>query len=192
MNKFVKYLGRTLAYFLELLIGVVLLIDPEGFTSTIVIVAGIAMIVVGVWYALRYFRTEPVLAMREHDLATGLFLCAAGLLFALKTDWIIATFSIMTVMYGIAMLILGFIKIQATVDLLRAKSRGWVISAVNAVLTVLFSVIVFIKPFATMVVLWRFTAVSIIVISLLDILVMILSAVKNERETDNEYEGEDN
>ncbi len=86
MNKFVKYLGRTLAYFLELLIGVVLLIDPEGFTSTIVIVAGIAMIVVGVWYALRYFRTEPVLAMREHDLATGLFLCAAGLLFALKTD----------------------------------------------------------------------------------------------------------
>lgn len=191
MSKFVKYLGRTLAYFLELLVGVVLLIDPEGFTSTIVIVAGIAMIVVGVWYALRYFRTEPILAMREHDLATGLFLCAAGLLFALKTDWIIATFSIMTVMYGIAMLILGFIKIQATVDLLRAGSRGWVISAVNAVLTVLFSVIVFIKPFETMVVLWRFTAVSIIVISLLDILVMILSAVKNDREPDNEHEGED-
>ena len=188
MSKLVKYLGQTLAYCLEILIGVVLLIDPEGFTSWIVIAAGAAMIVAGAWHILRYFRLEPILAMREHNLATGLFLCAAGALFVFKTEWIIATFSIMTILYAVAMLILGFVKIQTTVDLLRMKLNGWFLSAINAGLTVIFAVIVFLKPFGSMIVLWRFTAVSIIIVALLDRVVMILSALRSKGE-DDEREG---
>lgn len=187
MKTFGKYLGRIIAYFAELLLGVVLLIDPEGFTSAIVVVAGIAMIVVGLWYIIRYFRTEPETAIRAHDLSSGLFLCAAGFLCALGTKWVLETFSLMTVLYGVAMLILGFVKTQATVDLLRMKRRGWIISAVNAVLTIVFAAFVFTKPFATMLVLWRFTAISIIVIALLDIAVLIMSAVKSDDETDVDF-----
>lgn len=186
MNKFTKYLGKSLAYCLEILVGVLLLIDPEGFTSWVVIAAGAAMIVAGLYYVLRYFRVEPVLAMREHDLATGLFLLAGGALFAFKTSWIIATFSIMTLLYAVAMLILGFVKIQTTVDLLRMKLGGWLISAINAALTVIFAVIIFLDPFGAMTVLWRFTAVSIIVIALLDFVVMVMSAVKTKNDVGGE------
>ncbi len=195
MKKFVKYLGRTVAYIAEILLGVVLLINPEEFTSWIVIAAGVGMAVAGVWYVLRYFRLEPELAMREHDLSTGLFLCAAGALCAFGTDWVIGTFSLLTMIYAIALLILGFVKLQGTVDLLRLKRRGSVLSLINAVLTLVFAVIIFAHPFSAMMTLWRFTAVSIIVVALLDIVVMIFSALKPELREDTfdrgDYDSDD-
>ncbi len=184
MKKFANYLVQTVAYIAEILLGVVLLINPEGFTSWIVVVAGIAMIVVGLWHVLRYFNLEPVLAMREHDLSTGLFLAAAGVICIFWTGWVLKLFSHLTMLYAIALLILGFIKLQSTVDLLRLKRRGWVLSLVNAALTVILSVIILIDPFGAMSALWQLTGVSIIVIALLDIAVMIFSALKPEDRDD--------
>lgn len=191
MKTVTKYLGRIIACFAELLLGVVLLIDPEGFTSAIVVVAGVAMIVVGLWYIIKYFRTEPDIAMRAHDLSAGLFLCAAGFLCTLGTKWVLATFSLVTVLYGVAMLLLGFVKTQMTVDLLRMKRRGWIVSAVNAALTIVFSVIVFTRPFSVMRVFWRFTAISIIVIAMFDIAVLFMSALKFGGEEKTAEDGAD-
>ena len=195
MKKFANYLVKTVAYIAEILLGVVLLINPEGFTSWIIIAAGIAMVVTGLWHVLRYFNLEPELAMREHDLSTGLFLAAAGAICIFKTAWVLGLFSHLTMLYAIALLILGFIKLQSTVDLLRLKRRGWALSLVNAALTVVLSVIILIDPFGAMSALWQLTGVSIIVIALLDIAVMIFSALKPEEKGDGfdhaDYDSDD-
>lgn len=195
MKKFANYLVKTVAYIAEILLGVVLLINPEGFTSWIIIAAGIAMVVTGLWHVLRYFNLEPELAMREHDLSTGLFLAAAGAICIFKTAWVLGLFSHLTMLYAIALLILGFIKLQSTVDLLRLKRRGWALSLVNAALTVVLSVIILIDPFGAMAALWQLTGVSIIVIALLDIAVMIFSALKPEEKGDGfdhaDYDSDD-
>lgn len=43
----------------EILIGAVLLINPVGFTSTVFILPGIALIIAVAWKILGYFRAAP-------------------------------------------------------------------------------------------------------------------------------------
>lgn len=43
----------------EILVGVLLLIDPIGFTSGIIIMVGIALMLFGCVCVIRYFHTSP-------------------------------------------------------------------------------------------------------------------------------------
>ena len=43
----------------ELIIGILLLVNPIGFTSGIIIAFGIALMIMGIRKTIKYFRTEP-------------------------------------------------------------------------------------------------------------------------------------
>ena len=46
-------------FLLEILVGVLLLINPVGFTSGIIIGAGLVLLLVGIVCIIKYFRAEP-------------------------------------------------------------------------------------------------------------------------------------
>lgn len=59
MNKINRKTGNLLMCISELLIGVLLLINPVGFTSGIIVMLGIIFTVLGVSSMVYYFRTSP-------------------------------------------------------------------------------------------------------------------------------------
>lgn len=100
-------------------------------------------------------------------LALGI-LCVAG------TRQVIAAFPVLTALYGTAILIGGFCKVQFTVDGLRNERKGWGWSALSAMLSIAIAIIILCRPFSTTVAIWRFTGITLIVEAVVDVLTVLI------------------
>lgn len=173
---FIRQSGSAIvAGLVELLIGILLFVDPLGFTSGILIAVGVIFLICGAVCLIRYFNTDPIQAALEQNFSKGLVMILLGGFLALKTQQAIALFPLLTHLYGVAILIIGIVKIQQGVDLLRLKARYWFLAIINAVLAILFAAIILSNPFASTIVLWRVAAISLIVEAVLDVTVLIMT-----------------
>ena len=77
---------------LEVLIGILLLVNPVYFTAGIVIAAGILLILGGLMNGWRYFKASPAVAEREKTLVLCLMGLALGVLCVAGTKQVIAAF----------------------------------------------------------------------------------------------------
>ena len=163
-----------------------LLVDPLGFTSTIIIVLGAALIVMGIVSLVQYFRSTPEDAAEKQDLTRGLLEIAGGLFCVLNSGWLISVFPILTILYGVAMLVSGIAKIQWAVDKIRLKTGKWALTAISAVLTVICAVIILCNPFSSTTVLWIFIAVILIVEAVIDLISTIFFKDNKEKQEDKQ------
>ena len=106
----------------EVIVGLLLLINPAGFTSAIIMVAGVALMVGGLIAIIKYFRTDPIEAAQGQMLVKGLVAVLAGGFCTFQTEWFSITFPVLTIMYGIVNLLTGVMKIQRTGASVRLKS----------------------------------------------------------------------
>lgn len=173
MSQFKRSIGNLLMCIAELLIGILLLINPIGFTSGIIITLGIILALNGLRHTIRYFKDDPEEAAEQGSLVKGLIFLIAGLFCAFKSEWFIATFPVLTVIYGVATLLTGIRKIQWAIDMLRQKLKCWFVALIGAVLTLTFAILILCNPFSTTAILWTFIAVSLIVEAVVDILTYI-------------------
>ena len=174
--RFIKQNGSSIVSGLvELLIGILLFIDPVGFTSGILTAVGAVLLVCGVVCLIHYFNTEPVQAALEQNFSRGLVMILLGGVLVLRTGQVMALFPLLTHLYGVAILIVGVVKLQQGVDLLRLKIRYWFLAGVNALLAIVFAAVILSNPFASTLVLWRVAAISLIVEAVLDVVVVIMT-----------------
>lgn len=174
MNKLNRNMGNLLMCIAEALMGVLLLINPLGFTSGIITVLGVILTLIGVKELIAYFKADPESAAVGGGLAKGLLFTVLGIFCAFKSEWFIITFPILTVFYGILTLVGGISKIQWAVDMLRQKHKYWFIEVVGAVLSIVFAVLILMNPFASTAFLWTFIGISLIVEAIVDILAFVL------------------
>lgn len=158
----------------EIAVGLLLLFDPVRFTSGIIVAFGVLLAVLGAASIIRYFTTEPRQAAKEQRLSKGLFLLGAGLFCILKSSWFISTFPALTVLYGAGLMLIGFIKIQRTVDMLRMKREMWFISAISAAASLLVAAIILVNPFKTTLFLWILIGVTLIAQAACDLMSIFL------------------
>ena len=170
-----KHLPGALVCLIEIVVGIILLLRPVGFTALIIIGGGVLLILRGLMSVIKYFHTSPSAAEKEQQLARGLITLALGLFCTLKSGWIIATFPVITALYGVAILIVGIYKTQITADMLRQKRPYWQFTAISAGLAVVFALIILLNPFTTTAFLWTFTAISLIVEAVLDLIAILRS-----------------
>jgi len=157
----------------EIVTGILLLINPVGFTSGIIIALGVLMAILGITNIVGYFRTEPIEAAQKNGLAKGLVFVSFAIVCVFRTGWFIATFPLITVFYGVLILMSSISKIQWAVDMLRLKQKYWYIALIGAILSLLFAVLVLANPFSSTLILWNFIAISLIIEAIVDILAFI-------------------
>lgn len=158
----------------ESIAGILLLINPIGFTSGIIVVAGIVMLIMGLINIVKYFRASVKEGAVSQSLMKGLVELVAGGFCAFKSQWFIVTFPVLTIIYGVVILVTGLGKVQLTVDMLRQKNSKWFLAAINAVLSIVCAIVILNSPFASTAVLWIFTGVSLIVEAVFDVITMIM------------------
>jgi uncharacterized membrane protein HdeD (DUF308 family) len=163
----------------ELILGVVLLINPVKFTSIIISVAGLLLLAGGLVSILRYFKASPAEAAVGQDLTQGLLGIIAGLFCIVKSEWFIVTFPLLTVLYGVITLITGVSKIQWTVDLLRNRAEKWFWAAISAAITLICSAVILGNPFTSTFALWTFIAVTLVVEAVFDVIAAIFAKGDN-------------
>lgn len=162
----------------EIIIGILLLINPVGFTSGIIVVFGIALMALGLSSTIKYFRTTPEEAAVSQTLVKGLVMLLAGVFCTFNSYWFIATFPVLTLVYGIVILITGITKVQWTVDMIRLKRRKWFWAAISAAISIICGITIITSPFSTTAVLWMFIGISLIVEAALD----LISSIFGNRE----------
>lgn len=162
--------GSILMCVLEILVGVLLLVDPTGFTSAIIIAAGAALILYGVISIVRYFRADAAEGALRQSLFKGLLLLLGGLFCVLRSRWFVDTFPLLTILYGIGLLISGVGKIQWMADMIRFGRKRWYLPAISAVLSLIFAAIILCSPTA----LWSFLGIVLIVEAVFDIVAIAL------------------
>ncbi len=172
--KFLKqHTNSILLCLFEILVGILLLVNPVRFTSGIIIAFGIVLIILAVICVINYFRMDAVEGAASQTLVKGLIALAAGVFCAFKTQWFIVTFPILTILYGVVVLVAGFVKVQWAVDAMRLKTGKWVLPAISAAVSIICAAVILGSPFESTVVLWMFTGASLIVEAVFDIVVMI-------------------
>ena len=170
MSAIQKNGGSILMCVLEILVGVLLLMDPTGFTSFIIIAAGAALILYGVISIVRYFRADAAEGALRQSLFKGLLLLLGGLFCVLRSKWFVDTFPLLTILYGIGLLISGVGKIQWMADMIRFGRKRWYLPAISAVLSLIFAAIILCSPTA----LWSFLGIVLIVEAVFDIVAIAL------------------
>ncbi len=166
---------------IEVVVGVLLLVDPIGFTACIIIAAGIALMVSGLLNVIRYFRSSPTEAATGRLLMQGLVALLAGAFCAFDPEWFILTFPMIAILYGVAVLIGGLGKVQITMDMLRAKNPKWWWGAISAVISIICAFVMINDPFSSTVALWWFTGISLIVEAIFDMITLIMRRKNDER-----------
>lgn len=179
MHKIRENFGGVIACLVEILIGILLLINPAGFTSSIIIGLGVILLLAGLSAVIAYFRAAPIEAARGRGLAKGLCAAAAGLFCIMRNQWFIATFPLLTILYGVAILATGIMRVQWAVDMLRLKKSGWHWYAIGAVAALVFALIILVNPFQSTAFLWTFVAVSLIVEAVLDVISLVITGRKS-------------
>ena len=162
----------------ELIVGILLLVNPVGFTSGIIVAFGVVLMLLGLWNVLKYFCTEPEEAAIGQLLVKGLTELLAGAFCAFQSHWFVATFPVLTLVYGVVILIMGLTKLQWMVDMIRLKCRRWFLAGISATISTLCGIMIITSPFSTTAVLWTFTAISLIVEAVID----VISALFGNRE----------
>ena len=173
MKKMGKTAGGILGSVCEIVVGVLLLVNPTGFTAGIIIALGVLLSVLGVLGVVRYFRTDPVRAALERQLIHGLLMLLVGLFCIFNARWFIATFPVLTMLYGVALLVVGVVKVQWTVDILRVRAGRWYLPGISALVTLVCAAVIMLNPFASTVALWVFIGVALIVEAAVDLLAIL-------------------
>lgn len=167
---------------IELVVGILLLIDPVKFTTGIFIVVGIALMIAGLINVIRYFRSSPEEAVTGQRMTFGLISILAGAFCAFNHGWFILTFPVITILYGVAVLLAGLGKVQLAIDMLRFKNNKWWLGALNAVISIICAIVIISNPFSSTVALWLFTGISLIAEAIFDLITLILKCKKNKSQ----------
>lgn len=154
----------------EVIIGILLLVNPIGFTTGIIIFLGAVLFILGIASVVQYFREKPEIASVKRGLTRGCIEMLAGLFCIMKSGWFLATFPLLTILYGIGILVTGITKIQWTVDKIRLKIKNWFWTAISAVLTIVCAIVILCNPFSSTAAVWIFIAVILIAGAIIDII----------------------
>ena len=172
-------IGGIIYCILQAAVGVLLLLDPVNLTSGIIIAVGIFLTISGIIGVVKYFRTPVDEAARGQILTRGLLTTMVGLFCVFATNWLIATFPLITILYGVVMLVIGVSKIQSVVDAVRRKNKKWFLNLISAVITLACSAVVITNPFSTTAALWMFTGIALIVDAVFELVAIIFVSVRN-------------
>lgn len=173
----------------ELIIGILLLINPVGFTSGILVTFGIALMMIGISTTLKYFWTDAVEASVRQLLVKGLILLLTGAFCTFCSRWFLVTFPILTLIYGVVILIAGINKLQWTIDMIRMKRSRWFFVAISAAASILCGAVILKNPFVSTAAVWMFIGISLIVEAAFDMIGSILG--DRDRKPDEIHETEE-
>ena len=165
----------------ELLLGILLLVNPVGLTSFVITALGVIVLLLGVLHLYRYIRLPREEAAKTWKLAIGTGLLAVGIFVMVNQPWMVEMLGTLTTLYGVITIAAAFMKLQISVDALRGKRPYWYLMAISFLMTAVLATLLFVGTFAESAV-WIMTGIILILLAVLDVVYFILGRRKKEKE----------
>ena len=173
----------------EIAVGVLLLVNPETFTTIVVVSFGIFLTVVGIIYLIRYFSARK---RGEESLLTliwSLVLISVGIFVISANQLIMSFFAFIAILYGVILLISGVVKIMGYFNARKANLPVSAVSIISAIISVILGGVILVNPFETTHVLFMFAGIAILVSAAFDIVTLIFISRAGRRTIDEGYVG---
>ena len=168
---------------LELAVAALLLINPSVFMNVIVTGAGVVLLVIAALAAIRYFRAPVAVAAKEQNLVKAAVAAILGGFCLCQFLWIDDAMPILSVVFGVCILLGAAVRTQWAVDLLRLGRRYWYVVAANAAIAYIMGALILANPFAELAVLWRCIAITLIVTAVVDVIAAFIVDVPKQGKT---------
>jgi len=169
----------------ELAVGILLLINPEAFTKTVIICFGIVLVVIGIIYLIRVLKDKSE-GMSAITLILSIASLAVGAVCALFPSFVMSLFAVVAIIYGVILIVSGIYKAKNYNDAKKEGTSVPILSLISAVISVALGVIIIINPFKTVHLLWIFAGVSLIFEAALDFIAVVLNSKSKDKETEEE------
>lgn len=183
MKFFKENLHTIIMILFQVIIGVLLLINPDTFTRAVLTAFGVVMLIIGVTHVIKYFKRKDESLFPALRLTAGIISLIIGVIFTFFTSLIMGVFSLIAVIYGIILLVSGVFKMQDFFQAKKYKPYVPVVIFLSAAVSVILGLIIIINPFETTLLVFRFAGISMLVGAVTDIITLILigkSARKNK------------
>lgn len=162
--------------------GILLMIWPGLSAEIICKVMGSLLLICGIIKIIGYFSRDLYRLAFQFDLAFGLLSSALGLVMLFDTDGMIA---ILHFIIGILALADGLFKIQTTVDAKKFGITKWWVIGLTSAATVIFGLILILKPFTGAAVLMTLTGITLLAEGVLNLCVALCAVkIMKNRKTD--------
>jgi len=161
--KKIKWQNYLIAAIL-IFVGIFFVAAPSDSLIIVCRVIGALLLVAGIVALIVYFSGGMIFG--SYAFLLGITLSCIGVYFLIRPN---VVSNILTIVFGIAVMIDGFIKIQDAVDCARAKVKNWWILLIVSVLTIALGVFILLDPFTSQEALMIYAGVSLIVDGVLDI-----------------------
>ncbi len=167
----------------EIVVGLFLLISPDTLTKGVVIIAGIALLALGVISLIGYFRAEPVGSVLGQGMTNGLMEIALGIFVLVKTGWVVGVFD---TVIALAILLLGVSKLGMAIDFIRLKDASWKPALVDAVVTLICAIVIVSVSASDAI--WIVIGISLIVQAVLDLVTTFFPGKKDDDVVASEHD----
>ncbi len=171
MKQFKASIPTLLLIAFEVSVGILLLVNPEAFTRTVIILFGIVLLVIGLTYLLRYLRVR-----KEEDFASlGIAVASlvVGVVCTFFSGVILGLIAAIAVIYGMILLISGIYKLCAYFRGKKAQLPVSPISVASGVLAILLGMVLIIYPEGLALSVWQIAGIMLLVEAVLDIISVI-------------------
>lgn len=145
--------------------GVGLLIAPVEFRSISGFALAALLALVGIYYILVYMRSDKSGAFTRQDLTLGLTALAGGALLFARPE---APHGVLPLVWGGALIVGGFAKVQTAVDMYRFDAADWWHCLLGALLALALGAVALYNPFSSDEILLRFIGGGLTAEALMD------------------------
>lgn len=170
-----KLLTGFLFCLFEFITGLTVMIYAKGFNKFIVAIAGIGLLLYGLLHVIRYYQTEPKVAAQKQLLMKGLLFLSCGCFCAFRSNWFIAVLPSFAFLLGVGVFVVGLLKVQKAMDMIRLDQSRWYFAFIDAAVTLACSATVLNGPYATKKVFWILNGILLILVAAADAALLVLS-----------------
>lgn len=149
-----------------LIFGLLLLICPQLLTDLVFNICGTILCIFGAFNILRYFTRRDPYAGFNWELCLGLVLLTGGIVLIVFKN---ALLSLLPLLFGLALLFGGIVKIQAAMNMRRMMYARWHFTMIAAGISTALGILIIVNPFGTLLTLLRVIGGALVIEAVQDL-----------------------
>lgn len=178
-KKLISYISEAVTIVLLLILGIVALIDGELFASSLSIIAGVTLLLIGLLTVIGAFISSAFVLGSGFKIITGIISSILGIYFLINPK---LSLIIITLALGFILLMNGVLKFVRSFDLRGLKVKTWFVDTILGVVYIVIGVVLLFFSDGAIDLIRILIGIFLIIASILNLCEFISSIIRTKRD----------
>ena len=178
-KKLISFISEAVTIVLLLILGIVALIDGELFASSLSIIAGVTLLLIGLLTVIGAFISSAFVLGSGFKIITGIISSILGIYFLINPK---LSLIIITLTLGFVLLMNGVLKFVRSFDLRGLKVKTWFVDTILGVVYIVIGVVLLFFSDGAIDLIRILIGIFLIIASILNLCEFISSIIRTKRD----------